>query len=174
MGKSRSGKDTVAELIRKHSSFPIAIVGFGDELKQHCAMLFPKVDNHMKPRDMYEHFGEACREIYQDVWVDQLEDRVEQLKQIGLCSHFVINDLRQPNEHQWCLDNGYTIIKVVADDTERTIRAFGTDSTFSLTNHSERFIDDLDYDFVISNSYSKEALENQVIQLLKIMEGQET
>lgn len=174
MGKSRSGKDTVAELIRKHSSFPIAIIGFGDSLKEYYTMLFPKVDNHLKPREGYEHFGESCRIIYQDVWVDKLAKKQEYLKEIALCNNFVINDLRQPNEHEWCLDNGYTIIKIEAPDEDRIVRSFGTDSTFKTINYSERFIDELEYDFIIKNDGSLERLELKVKYLLSIMEGQET
>lgn len=173
MGYSRSGKDTVAELIRKHSKFPIAIVGFGDEMKELYTILFPKVDNHLKPREGYEMFAESCRKIHENVWVDRLDNKIKYLQEIALCNHFVINDLRQPNEWNWCFENGYTIIKVEADVNERIVRSFG-DTSFKTINPSERNIRFLDYDFNIVNDGTLEELEQQVIQLLKIMEGSQT
>jgi dephospho-CoA kinase len=172
-GKMRSGKDTVANHLYIRHSFNR--VAFGDALKKNAHATFPWVSEFSKPRALYQNFGQLMRQIEPDVWIKHAERAVKGAidfnvntgaEKIGV----VITDLRQPNEYDWCRNNGYTIIRVTAPDEDRLLRAklAGDDFTEAdLEHETESHIDGFTVDFEIHNDGSVDDLKRKVDEILE-------
>lgn len=174
MGYARSGKDTVFSLIQKHSTKYAWRLAFGDQLRFHVHRLCPDLPTDPKPREAYEIFGKAMRDIDQDFWVKEL-DYV--YKNMSNDLHIrdlnvVITDLRQPNELKWCRENGFKIVYVHAHPIARQKRSV-TDSKWAEINESEKYIRDMHRDCSIANNGSLESLEKQVVYMLEHFRGDE-
>jgi dephospho-CoA kinase len=172
-GKLRSGKSLVGNhLYIKHSFNEVA---FGDALKKNAHATFPWVSEFSKPRALYQNFGQLMRQIEPDVWIKHAERAVKGAidfnvntgaEKIGV----VITDLRQPNEYDWCRNNGYTIIRVTAPDEDRLWRAklAGDDFTEAdLEHETESHIDGFTVDFEIHNDGSVDDLKRKVDEILE-------
>ena len=164
VGKMRSGKDTVADILQKEYKFNR--IAFGDKLKELAHMIFPHVPLDPKPRELYL-FMNTMREFHEDVWVYHLANTYNSIKNN---SHgIVITDVRQQNELDWCKKNGFTILKVVCDDTIRLERIKASGDAHKeeyLTHNTESSVDQLEFDDWIDNSGNLEDLHEQVVTVL--------
>jgi hypothetical protein len=168
MGYARSGKDTVAEFITDYLEPKghgyTRRMAFGDVLKARFHDAFPEIPEDPKPREGYEKFGQLGRDLKPTMWIDSLA--VELAGWTGLYKNFVISDLRQPNEAQWCRENGFIIIQVWSPDKMREVRS-GNDTTFNSVNTSEKNLHLIDSDYTIYNITNLEDLEEQVEEVLE-------
>ena len=162
LGYARSGKDTVCDLIAKNYGGTILQLAFGEALRNSFHSLFD-IPKNPKPRKEYEAYGEAMRRIDEDVWVKKVADAVDFWGDFVVP---VITDLRQPNEHKWCKENGFIIVKVEATDSIREERSTN-DTTFVPVNYSERNIENLEYDYLITNNGTMDQLEKEILKLLE-------
>lgn len=166
-GKMRSGKDTVAKhLFYDHGfSWPIA---FGDALKHYAHEIFPDVPKDPKPRELYQ-FMNVMRDFDPDVWVKHLARTVEFLENDRQTTGIVVTDARQPNEIKWLQDNGFVIVKVVAPDEvrKRRMETAGEAVNDSAFNHrTEKYVDDIEPDYMIHNDGTIGELESKVDELM--------
>src|SRR5690606_12804123 len=104
IGKAGTGKDTVA-------AYLVAVYGFrkfafADRLKEIDYELFGPTEG--KNRKRLQEFGQFCRSIDPDVWVKQLDKRIQ-----GYTGNAVITDIRQKNELDYCKRNGFVIVKII-------------------------------------------------------------
>lgn len=183
-GKMRSGKDTVARnLIRLMSEeYKVQTFAFGDSLKVYAKELFPdEFVNGRKPRDLFQWFGQTLRSRNEDVWINQLAKELNKYnttyEALNKKVVNIITDLRQPNEYQFCKENGFYIIKVECDDAIRIKRMDGLNDNFDikdLTHETERYIDTFDYDYLISTTHmSIEECEVRVKGLVRFINKKE-
>ena len=107
-----------------------------------------------KPRRLYQDVGEKLRELDPLVWVRQAEKTIlfyENYKDhIGV----VISDLRLPIEEQWAKDNGFIIIRVNADESDRLARIERAGDDFKaedLRHETEQYVDSIEADYDIWN-----------------------
>jgi dephospho-CoA kinase len=168
LGYARTGKDTIYELIKKHHDYGTRRIAFGDVLRDSFHEMFD-IPRSPKPREGYEKYGKAMREIEKDVWVKALSHRYQKLLTYGF-EDFVVTDLRQPNEAEWAKQNGFVLVRVDADVKDRQERS-ASDTNYLPINPSETEIENIHPDWVIRNNGSLEDLEKAVINLLQIMEG---
>src|SRR5690625_2643738 len=167
-GKMRAGKSLIAEhLVAEHGFHRLA---FGDALKQYADAIFPhftenitapdeifggtRVIGKRKPRALYQTFGQMMREIDPDIWLRHAADAVSVWESFRGVDGIVIDDLRQPNEEIWARDNGFTIIRVNANEDTRLERARALGDSFEiedLRHETELHIDDIEADFDIWN-----------------------
>ena len=148
IGKMRSGKSTIADLLVENLDY--TKLSFGTRLKQFAHEVFD-VEEGVKPRKLYQDFGQYCRKIDNDVWVKWVE------RDMGDKQNVVIDDLRQPNEYEWAKKNGFILFKVDCSDEVRLIRMKdkGEDVSSELLNHeTERYIDGYTYDYVLNGEIS--------------------
>lgn len=168
--KMRSGKDTIAEHgIKEYGFYRFA---FGDRLKQHYHDIFG--NSNSKERSGYQQFGQFCRSINPNIWVDKCFNDIES-KRIDYAMAMgkdglmpIITDLRQPNEYERCKQEGFTFIKVHTDDEIRLQRmnAKGDNFTLEDLNHeTESYIDTFEYDYLITNNGNLEYALHQFDQI---------
>lgn len=148
-GKMRSGKDAIGEYaVNKYGFVRYA---FGDQVREVCSYLFPEQMKDKKPRQILQRTGQFCRSIDEDIWVNRCFNEMS-------CDNFdriIITDLRQPNEYQRCKKEGFTIIKIEADDNIRLERMNRLGDIFTiedLNHETEQYIDTFEYDYVINNN----------------------
>jgi dephospho-CoA kinase len=162
-GYARSGKDTVAEIIQDYLETNghgyTRKLAFGDELRARFHDAFPEIAENPKPREGYEQFGKLGRELDQNIWVKAVA--VEMSSWEELFQNFVISDLRQVNEADWCRENGFVIVEVWSPESLRKYRS-GQDTKFIPVNESEERLHEIETDYKIFNLYDFDSLEEQV------------
>lgn len=136
-GDIGAGKDTVADALEMRLGF--IQEAFADRLKAWVASVFPWVPGchfigtqEEKAQTLYvvdgitwtgrkllEHLGEAARAAYPDVWVKPVMDRIDASDPW----HWVISDVRHPNEFQAIWARGgvvWEVVKISDRPAERT------------------------------------------------------
>jgi dephospho-CoA kinase len=159
VGYARSGKDTVAELIKSELK-SCKIVSLGDEMKKEFHKLFPSIPKDPKPRDHYETFGQSMREIDPDVWINKVKLPNER----GF-KNVVITDVRQLNEAEWVKDNDFYLVEVWSPLGFRVQRS-EYDSEFTAVNSSEAHLHEIKCHYKLDNAGSIEDLKEKVHHML--------
>lgn len=190
MGKMRSGKDTVAEMIEQEIRYemPCERYAFADGIKDILLDYFLEdvieLDKQgKKPRHYLQHIGQEFRKLNEGVWIGYLDKAIKANahihKEIGYPDRcVVITDVRQPNEHFYVKNLGYHIIKIVADDETRIKRMeelnqIDDSTTEEMQHETEKYIDSLSHDYVIYNDGSLESLKWRVKRVLKDIMAEE-
>ncbi|MCF8001681.1 MAG: AAA family ATPase [Halanaerobiales bacterium] len=101
-----SGKDTVARYLNlkydyKQFSFASKIYGIAEEL----------FNMRAKNRFLLQSIGQKMREIDSQVWIKNVEKQIRN----DQANRVVISDLRQKDELDWAIENGFTPIRVFVD-----------------------------------------------------------
>lgn len=169
-GKMRSGKDTVADRLYFEHDFEMPLA-FGDSLKHYAHQIFPDVPKEPKPRELYQ-FMNVMRDYDPDVWVKHLADTVEFFENRRSTYGIVITDARQPNEVEWLRANGFTVVKVEADESTRIERIKTQGESVdeeALRHKTELFVDEVEADYVIENNGTLGELHEKVDDLVSNM-----
>ena len=162
IGRLRSGKDSAADYIRSNPR--MVRLAFADNMKKSSRRLFPNIDTKGKNRRHLQEFAEKMREIDENVWVNSLNEDMQLFKNIGAES-FIVTDIRHPNELEWAIENGFTIIKVEADEAIRIERARASGEIFTaadLEHETERACDELEADYIVTNNGTLEEFYAQL------------
>lgn len=180
-GKLRSGKDAASRhLCEKYGYTRFA---FGDELKRYADELFG-VHGGGKRRELYQKFGQLCREIDPDVWVRKCFDSVEQhIEAYDTYLDYpelhnapikpfraVISDTRQPNEYNRCRAERFVFIRVTAPDGIRINRAVESGDLFDyadLVHETENHVDSFEVDYEIVNDGTLEQLHAKIDSVME-------
>jgi dephospho-CoA kinase len=172
-GRLRSGKDTAAHHLHIRHGFDK--VAFGDALKKNAHAVFPWVSEFSKPRALYQAYGQLMRQIEPNVWIKHAERAVKGAidfrvntgaEKVGV----VITDLRQPNEYEWCRNNGYTIIRVTAPDEDRLLRAKLAGDYFNeadLEHETESHIDSFEVGHEVINDGTVDDLKRKIDEIME-------
>lgn len=193
-GKMRAGKDTVYSILKEELELELKKVNnfaeadvvfltnqhtFGGQLKHFAELLFPE---HFvaggKPRQLFQEFGQSMRQIDEDVWVKKVDQEIQnKLKSTHADVHIsYITDLRQPNEYEYCRENGFFILRVNATDDVRLARMMADGDNFNkehLHHETETYVDGYKVDYDIDNNFTTqnglEELRKEVKQLVKLI-----
>lgn len=161
VGKAGTGKDTVA-------AYLVAVYGFrkfafADKLKEIDTELFGPTGG--KNRKRLQEFGQFCRKINPNVWIEQLDKKLR-----GYNGNAVITDIRQWNELRYCQDNGFVIVKIVAETKVRLKRMQERGDQFTLIDlmhETEMQMDEFPYDYWIDNNGTFNDLTNQTDYIIR-------
>lgn len=156
-GKSRSGKDIVAQMLS-----PKFIFAFSDELKNTTKRVFGFSRNQIleKPeivRKTLQNFGtEAVRNIFPNAWVTCLQNRLEKYEKVFPKYGIAVADVRFFNEEEMLRKNGYKIVRIFRPDE---------DAGHGALHISETELDNIEMDCLIVNNGTKDQLKKKVIDL---------
>lgn len=167
VGYTRSGKDTVGELmfeyLIKHGK--TRKLALGDSLSQRFYEAFPEAKTDKKPREWFETFGELGRQIDKNLWINSLSLEIRTWSGFGY-ENFIVTDIRQPNEAKWARENGFTLVSVLCPPKIRQKRS-KDDTNWQPVNHSERFLHEIETYYGIVNDSDLKDLQNQVNYIME-------
>jgi glycosyltransferase involved in cell wall biosynthesis len=164
-GKSRNGKDTFFELLKKVRTFIIRL-SFADALKESYSNLFRVKltdlynENKEKHRLSLIKFAECCREIEDTVWVQSVFNK---LKIYDETNFAVITDFRNKNE--------YEIIKKFFNNEKRKVITIKINNDRVKGASSDFYLEDFNFDYVIDNNGTLEEYEEKVKELISKLES---
>lgn len=190
-GKLRSGKSTIASHLALNHGFER--VSFGSSLKHFAEEIFRVSDVYpveyytindtpcplgieptkykRKPRKLFQDFGEALRALDPEIWVKHAEESIKYYENQRDCVGIVIDDLRNPLEYDWARANGFTIVRISANEDTRIARAKAAGDDFSeddLRHPTEQYIDDFEADYEIWNDDDNRAeLERKIDEIIR-------
>lgn len=170
-GEMRSGKDTVAEYLKK---FNFKRYAFGDGIREVTKLLFPHEFDNGKPRKLLQDFGQEQVKRYKKVWIDytfrkMLYDGIDPNE-----DNVVITDLRQQHEYEALVESGFMIVRVNAKPHVRKQRIIQAGEEFSeeTFNHStEKFIRTFEVDYELYNNEGEQELIDQINKMLSNITG---
>lgn len=169
VGKMRSGKNTVADILT--DIYGYEQLAFADGIREIINKYFPEAYAYGKPRKHYQHIGQSLRELNPDVWINHLYERVLAISAQGLLNgteaKVVVTDCRQKNEELFLRKKGFKIIKVISDDELRIARMIKTGEAVipELFNHdTELQVDQIEADYIITNNGTYEELDQAVVE----------
>lgn len=172
IGKTRSGKDSVAKILTE-LGFPIQRIAFGDAMKEMFHLAHPYVDRIPKPIKAYQDWGQLMRKKDSEVfvrptmsklWFEQALDRGNDRTR-----SYVFTDVRQPNELAAVKGAGFKIVRVLASEEARVARMIANGEEVSkeiLNAHTETYMDDYKEDYLLVNNWGKDELKRQIIELV--------
>lgn len=171
VGKMRSGKDTVADMLK---GLGFETIAFADGITEIIQQFFPEALQGAKPRNHYQHIGQELRKLNPNVWINYLERRINGLTdedkfRFGLVDKLMVTDCRQVNEGKWLKESGFMVIKVEAFDNVRKerIKKAGEKVTAEQFYHdTEGQVDLIVPDYSIPNNGTLEDLEKQVAYMM--------
>lgn len=187
-GKMRSGKSTIAEIL--WLEYDLTRRSFGGALKYYADKMFEgseaypiEVEEYgepcpfdgkrktrtKKPRKLYQDFGQAMRQLDEDIWIRHVEQAIESDKLFPNYKGVVIDDLRQPNEYDWARDSGFVVIRVEASEELRLRRAKRAGDSFSaddMAHDTEQHVDGFSVDYTIINDGDLGDLRRQVGEIM--------
>ena len=176
IGEMRSGKDTVAKIIKEQTSDQNRTINFAFSEGIHTVinLLMPEVYEQGKPRKELQEIGQFMRQLKPDVWIDYLFKTLgyEWASKRGY--NMILTDVRQPNEVKRLKDQGFIILKVSAPVDVRVKRILEEGDTFettSLNHDTEKSVATLPFDYHIVNDGTLEDLEKSVADFLDFMRG---
>ena len=173
-GKARSGKDTIAEIIRHEVELGIATynhyfqtkvatLGFADILKAMCRRNHG-YENKELSRDILLDVGDEMRDIYDDIFVSALRPFVSIYKDMGY-GLIVITDTRYENEYRRMRDYSAGITYHVNIESDNAHN--GVDEV--TRNHPSENID-FGYDFKIQvGKLNKETYPALVSEIRRVV-----
>jgi hypothetical protein len=174
LGKKQHGKDTIANyMVEKYGYIRVA---FADAIKDmlKCSFRFSEeqlngnlketIDEfwQIKPRQVLQFvgtelfrdkMGELLPHVETNFWVFIIKKKIHDTLKVNPSAKFVISDCRFENEVNFIKEMGGQVIRVVRPTVENN-----TESNHS----SEKYIDDLPFDFKIVNNASLDKLHSNV------------
>lgn len=159
VGKMRSGKDTVADILETKG---FVNYKFSQGIKDVKNLLdYNKKDG--KDRKMLQNLGQGLRQIVgEDVWIHYTLDHV---MSGATCENILISDCRQPNEAETLRNRNYWLVKVHTDEKVRIQRMSDLGDVFTLEDlchETEVSLDTIECDFIITNDGTLQELNDSV------------
>lgn len=166
-GKARSGKDTVARLIKSRLEFEghkTLIIHYADYLKFICKAYFDwNGEKDVEGRTLLQYVGtDVIRANNENFWVDNVINILKLFADEW--EYVLIPDCRFPNEIERIKETFYNVKTVRINRPEATLDLL----TDTQKQHiSETALDDYKFDYVIDNNETKEALVNKIDIVIK-------
>lgn len=151
VGWAGSGKTFASKYLA--AKFDGDVVSFADGIKYIDSYLF---GSGKKERSRLQRIGEFFRTFEENIWVDRTLETIS-----GLDNVF-IDDLRRLNEYDALVNEGFKIIRVVADEDIRIQRLIARDGfcdTSILYNETESGCSNLDLTEIENNGTLEELYE---------------
>lgn len=166
-GKARSGKDTIASIIKKNlqkKGHSVLIAHYADLVKYICKAFFDwNGEKDVNGRTLLQYVGtDIVRSQNQDYWVNFIVDILKFFK--NKWEYIIIPDLRFKNElttmREALKDSDVYCLKIVRDEFDNSL-------TEEQKKHpSEVELDTIIYDYLIKNNSTLEELEDTVNAVL--------
>jgi dephospho-CoA kinase len=142
-GWAGSGKTELAKYLSE--KYDGVTLSFADGIKFVNSYVF---NTTKKDREKLQKIGQFFRTLDKNVWINKLLDSAEFENRV------FVDDLRQRNEYDTLVENGFKIIRVVADEDiriQRLIKRDGQCDTSLFYNDSENGCADMNLEEINNN-----------------------
>lgn len=176
VGKMRSGKDTVADILKREYGFGWFALSTG--IRSVVSELGLDSESGPKKRHLYQGIGQHMRQYDEDVWCKNTWKNIELYNRIKpgypqpYTGNIVVSDIRQKNEEKFFRERGFVIVKVVSSDDIRLerVREAGDEMTPEEFYHeTELSVDTISADWFIRNEGTLEELEESICKLIDML-----
>lgn len=162
-GQKRSGKDTIAQMLRKELQ-ACKVLHFADALKSEVSMacnvdLEEIEENKELFRPMLQWWGTEFRRKYQEndlYWIEQVKNNIDIYKQVLVDYTFIVADVRFENEAEFIKENGGLLVRVIRPELLSTDMH---SSEVAMNNYTK-------FDYLLYNNGTLKDLELGVRRLL--------
>lgn len=165
IGGLRSGKSTASKVMQ--STYGMVPLSFGKRLKEVVAMATEGTPLEGKKNvPLLQATGQGFREFYEDIWVSHVDREFHE----NASTMTVIDDLRQPNEYKWAVENNFIIIRILTDEDVRYERATKEGDVIereALNAETESHYSTFDVHFEVTNDGTIEEFERKILTLLR-------
>lgn len=192
-GKASSGKDTTADILVRIYGFQktalanpmkkvcMDVYGFThtqlwgpSEHRNAPDMRYPRKDGtYLTPREALQRLGsEWARNNYEDTWVDLVMRQADQMLQADSPLYptppkgVIITDIRFPNEFDALKKRGAKVVRIKRPGAGLKGEAANHSSEIALDQHLNS-----EFDYVLDNSGTMEQLEDNVVEMMKVLRG---
>jgi dephospho-CoA kinase len=168
VGRIRSGKNTFSDYITEH--YGHKQFAFGEGIKEVIKRYFPEAIASKKPRKHYQVIGQSFRELNPEIWIEILQEKLEDHYEYHGEYPVLVNDLRQINEYQALKLAGFTVVKVEASEEIRIKRIMDSGDIFSpeqLKHSTELQAEACPYDYLVTNNDYLETLYEQADYIMQ-------
>lgn len=137
-GGAGVGKDYIAEkIVYKTRKYKVVHrVSFAEAIYKLAKKHFNMTE---KDRRIIVGLGESAREIYYNVWVDKLHEKI---KDIGSNEGIIVTDLRRFNEYYYLISEGFLPIRIVTNEAF-TPQGVNNEQELLLGGHTKGELDDV-------------------------------
>jgi len=178
IGRQRSGKTTGANALKLHflatggldwESTRVITSSFGKAMKEEFELFTGEEFDKREHRKMIQLFGQLHRHYDDYIWIRQVEQDMHHAQLIG-ASHFIIDDVRQQNEVDFCKENGFILVYVDVPLVDLHTRCLDLEEDFTPSHSTEmveQFYEDADLRIVNSNDTLIEQFEETLIEMVE-------
>lgn len=123
LGEIRAGKDTFTNLLIQELDGKAVTMAFSEGIHKVIREYMPDLYEKGKPREALQEIGQTFRKYNSSVWIDKLfnSHKYKFADKNGL--NIIVTDVRQLNEVERLKEEGFILIKVIADRGIRLERA---------------------------------------------------
>jgi len=182
IGRQRSGKTTGANALKLYflhnttmnwEDTRVMVTSFGKKMKEEFEKFTGEKFDKKEHRKMIQLFGQLHRHYKDHIWISYVSAELLNAERKGY-SHFIIDDVRQANEVEWCKKNGFILIYVDVPLTVLDGRCYDLGESFT-PSHSTEMVEQFYEDAVlrIPNHGTIEEFEADVIEGVLQVIGQE-
>lgn len=170
-GQMASGKTYLAKYLEE--TYGYRRVAFADKLKAIAYELFHVTGKDGNSRLILQQIGGSMRAIDKDVWINHLISTLKWYVDTGrMNAHapIVVDDLRLVNEAEALKANGFTLIRVDVEETQRVARVstlYPSMPSEAVLDVSEREYEVIVPDYVIVNNNGVDS----VLELDKLIDS---
>lgn len=156
-GKSRSGKDTLAEWVIQ-SDGDFYQTALGDPIRSVQKVIYGESDS--KNRDDLIMIGQGMRAKDEHVWIKVwLRKAIESISSNEYMK-FIVSDVRQPNEFSFFKSLGAFSVRIDANEEKRKFMIAKADGEEALdekllNDETESHVENFETDLVIYNNYNE-------------------
>ena len=158
-GKARSGKDTIAKIIKENTNIRVLIYSCTTYLKKYIKDIYGVYDESNKPRELLQSFGRKIKKEYPNFFLDRINEDIRFLSLYY--DIIIITGVRLVRELEF-LKNTFNgiLIKVESDNENNLTEKEKQDIT-------ETDVDNYnDYDYILKNK-TYEKIEEQIKKIME-------
>lgn len=167
-GKAENGKDTFSKLLLTHLGTSVIKVAFGDELKYVAERAFGWCGGkRIEDRQLFQDIGDTGRKYNPLIWITPVVQELELAKATNT-EVALVTDARYENEIE-------TLKKTFGNVTTIRIERFGHLSNLTeeqKAHPGETELDTYEFDYVIHNNTTIEAMLNEAEYIAKEVLGE--
>ena len=158
-GKARSGKDTIAKIIKQHADKKVLIYSCTNYLKNYIKDIYGSYDETNKPREILQNLGREIKDKYPNFFINRMNEDIKFLS--TYYDIIIITGVRLVKELDFLKNNFNAILIKVENNKDNNL------TEKQKTDITETDVDNYhNYDYIIDNEDYKK-LESKIKKIME-------